>query len=394
MQGHLFVITVLGKDRKGLVSDITNILAKSNTNIIDIEQSLIHGLFSMFMLIDISDSNISLSDLRIEFSHLSERNEVNITISDFSGYSNDSERNIQRIILFGRDRPGIVSGVSEALSSINLNIEHMRMISRGDLIAMELSVDSKCVPLSSLRDIMRKTGESINIDIIVQPNYKPRQRKRLVVFDMDGTVIDQEITDELAKSAGVADEVMKITAMGMKGEMDFEKSLRKRVHMLKGLSEDQMREIRDNMRLNPGIEDLIVTLKNMGYVLALVSGGFTYFTESLKNRLGFDYAFGNELVLKDGKLTGELKGAIIDSDRKASLMNEIALKENIYPEDVVAVGDGANDRVMLEQAGLGIAFNAKEVLKKVADGSITKENLKGLLYCMGLTEKDLGKIYL
>jgi phosphoserine phosphatase len=156
--------------------------------------------------------------------------------------------------------------------------------------------------------------------------------------------------------------------------------------MLKGLPVETLAEIRDNMKLTPGSEELLRTLKGMGFKLALISGGFTYFTDELKNKLGFDYAYANELVIKDGKVTGEVTGQIIDSKKKADIVQEIMKKEGLTKEEVVAVGDGANDRIMIKNAGLGIAFNAKEVLKKVADGSITKNNLKGLIYCLGVED--------
>jgi phosphoserine phosphatase len=177
----------------------------------------------------------------------------------------------------------------------------------------------------------------------------------------------------------------------MRGEIDFKESLRKRVTRLKGLSEDTLKKIRDEMKLTPGSEELINALKNMGYKIALISGGFTYFTDALKERLGLDYAYANELVIEKGRLTGEVRGGIIDSERKAEIMYTLAERENISREDIIAVGDGANDQIMLKNAGLGIAFNAKEVLKKVADGSITKDNLKGLMYCLGISERDLKK---
>jgi phosphoserine phosphatase len=392
--GSLFVVTVLGRDREGLVSGLTNLLAGNRINIIDIEQSVIHRLFSMFMLVDLDKAKITPADLTKKLSSYAKKQSIAITVAPYAEYADgcgDSEKNIQKITLFGRDRPGIVAAVSEALFSIDLNIERIKMIARGELLAMELCVDAKTVPLSRIRKLMEKTGGQIGVDIIVQPEDASRFRKRLVVFDMDGTIVDQEIIDELAKAAGVGAQVSELTAKGMRGEMDFKESLRRRVMMLRGLPEPTLRKIRSEMRLTPGTEELITVLKDMGYKVALISGGFTYFTDALKERLGFDYAFGNDLVIKDGKVTGEVGGEIIDSKKKAAIMTDLAKRENIPREDVVAVGDGANDRIMLQNAGLGIAFNAKAVLKKVADGSITKNNMKGLLFCLGVSEKDLKK---
>jgi len=394
MEDSLFVVTVLGKDREGLVAGITGKLAEVDVNIVDIEQSVIHGLFSMFMLIDTTKATINVDEIRGRLYEYSRKLGVNINITPFSEYGegNDGEeREIQKITILGKDKPGIVAGVSKALFDLNINIERIKMIARGDLLSMEMLVDSKGSSLDKLRRATEKTGDEIGVDIIVQPEDISRFRKRLVVFDMDGTIVDSEIIDELAKAAGVGKRVSELTAQGMRGEIDFKESLKKRVAMLRGLSENTLQRIRDEMRLTHGSEELINALKSMGYKIALISGGFTYFTDALKERLGFDYAYANDLVIKNGKVTGEIKGRVIDSKRKAEIMNELAKRENISREDIIAIGDGANDQIMLKNAGLGIAFNAKEVLKKVADGSITKNNLKGLMYCLGISERDLKK---
>ncbi|RLI89521.1 MAG: phosphoserine phosphatase SerB [Candidatus Altiarchaeales archaeon] len=392
MEDSLFVITVLGKDREGLVAGITGELAAVNVNIVDIEQSVIHGLFSMFMLIDISKARINADKIKAIVYESSRELGVDINITPLSEYGekyNEKEKKIQKITIVGRDKPGIVAGISRALSDLNMNIERIKMIARGDLLAMEMLADSKGLSLDKLKEVMKKTGDKIGVDVIVQSEDISRSRKRLVLFDMDGTIVDSEIIDELAKAAGVGKEVSELTAQGMRGEIDFEESLKKRVAMLKGLSESTLQRIRDEMKLTPGAEELINALKSMGYKIALISGGFTYFTDALKERLGFDYVYANDLVIKDGKVTGEIRGRIIDSKRKAEIMDELAKRENISREDIIAVGDGANDQIMLKNAGLGIAFNAKEVLKKVADGSISKNNLKGLMYCLGISERDL-----
>jgi phosphoserine phosphatase len=178
----------------------------------------------------------------------------------------------------------------------------------------------------------------------------------------------------------------------MRKETDFSQSLRKRVSLLRGLKIKDLKSIAETIQLTKGSEELIASLKEMGFKVALISGGFTYFTDILKDRLGFDYAYGNELEIKRGKLTGRIKGSVIDAQRKAQIMDEICRREGISRDEVVAVGDGSNDRIMLANAGLGIAFNAKETLKKVADGSITRNHMRGVLYCLGITDLDLKRI--
>lgn len=395
MEENLLVVRVLGRDRVGLVAEITKRLADFHINIIDIEQSVIHGLFSMFMLIDTSTSKISYTEVEKLLDNCGEELGIEIKTTPFTEYkksvSEDGNKELNVITIFGVDKPGIVAGVSKTLRKLGCNIERIKMIARGELIAMEMLIDSKSSNLSELREKLRDVGDKLDIDIIVQPESIFRWRKRLIVFDMDGTIVDGEIIDELAKAAGVGEEVMKLTNKGMKGKIDFEESLRKRVNLLKGLPVDVLDEIKNNMRLTPGSEELINSLKSMGYKLALISGGFTYFTDALKERLGFDYTYANELVIKDGVVTGELSGRIIDPRRKAEILNELARKEGISKDEIVAIGDGANDQIMLKNAGLGIAFNAKEILKKEADGSITKKNIRGLLYCLGVTERDLKR---
>lgn len=225
---------------------------------------------------------------------------------------------------------------------------------------------------------LKEDVENFGLDIVIQPFSELKREKRLIIFDMDSTIVDAEIIVELAKAAGVEKEVDELTRKAMNGELNFEKALEERVKLLEGLPVNVLERIYSQIRLTEGAKELIRSLKNAGYKIGLVSGGFTYFTERLKNELGLDYAFGNELEIRDGKLTGRLKGKIIDSAEKARIIEEIAEKEGIAKDFVVAVGDGANDRIMIENAGLGIAFNAKKALKEVADGTISKENLIGL----------------
>jgi phosphoserine phosphatase len=263
------------------------------------------------------------------------------------------------------------------------------MIARGELLAMEMSVDLRNARFPELRNDISDVARWVGMDIVVQPEHLFKKRKKVIVFDMDSTIVDGEIIDEMAKAAGVGDKVAAITEKGMRGEMDFSKSLRTRVSLLKGLRLRILESISETVQLTKGSEELVVALKEMGFKVALISGGFTYFTDILKKRLGFDYAFGNQLEIKDGKLTGRIKGKIIDARTKAEIMDGICRREGVTRDEVVAVGDGSNDRIMLANAGLGIAFNAKEILKKVADGTLTRDHMKGVLYCLGITDRDL-----
>ena len=394
MMGGLFVVNILGEDKQGLVAGITERLADVNINIVDVEQSVIRGLFSMFMLIDLEKSAVDYNGVNEILKECSNNLDVDISTTPFSECKKEiapEKRDIQTLTILGVDKPGIIAGISRTLANHGINIGRIKMIARGELLAMEMSVDVGNVDIEKVRTDLRKIGEVLGVDIVVQPESVARWRKRLIVFDMDSTLVDAEIIDELARVAGVGEAVAELTAKGMQGEVEFKESLQKRVKLLKGLSVEALDEIRGNMKLTPGSEELIRTLKELGFKLALISGGFTYFTDELKNILNFDYAYANELVIEGGRLTGEVRGEIIDSKKKAEILGELMRRENLSREEVVAVGDGANDQIMLKNAGLGIAFNAKEVLKKVADGSITKSNLKGLIYCLGVNERRAEK---
>jgi len=391
-QENFYVISVIGEDRTGIVSEVTQFLFRQGFNIVDIEQSVIHSQFTMVLLIQPLRSPFRLHPLRRGLRHLSQKLEMKITLTPFHKFKGLRLAETKRpyiLTILGTDRPGIVASFSSILAEYHCNIERIKMIARGDLLAMEMSVDLRQARFSELRKELLEIAKQIGMDIVVQPEHLFKKRKKVIVFDMDSTIVDAEIIDEMAKAAGVGTEVAAITEKGMKGEMDFSESLRTRVSLLKGLSIKRLESISEMVRLTQGAGELIAALKEMGFRVALVSGGFTYFTNMLKNRLGFDYAYGNQLEIKDGKLTGRIKGRIIDARRKAEIVDQICRKEGLTRDEVVAVGDGSNDRIMIANAGLGIAFNAKEILKKVADGVLTREHMKGVLYCLGITDRDL-----
>ena len=212
------------------------------------------------------------------------------------------------------------------------------------------------------------------------------KRKQVVIFDCDSTIIQGEIIDELAQVAGVGDTVKEMTTKAMNGEMDYTEAVKKRVKLLKGLTVEQLEILTKGIHLTPGAEELISTLHRMGYKVGVISGGFTFFTDYLKQHLNLDYVFANELAVEDGVVTGEIKGDIVDAQQKGKILQKIAAAERISVDQIVAVGDGANDRFMLENAGLAIAFSPKEILKEYSDGMITTDNLSGLRYFLGIPD--------
>lgn len=369
----LIAISVHGEDRPGLVHAVSKALASCNANIVDIEQTVLQGIFAMFIVAEADN----LECVEKKIGEVRDLLGIKITISPFER-KGSKEKNLYVINVLGRDRVGIVRDITGLLLNFGINIERTSLTARDKLISIEFIVDVGNADLSKLKRELLKEGEKIGLDIVIQPYESAFKEKRLIVFDLDSTLIDAEIIDELAREAGVEKEVKELTQRAMNGEMSFKEALKERVKLLKGLPVEVLERIYSRVEFTEGAKELISALKRAGYKIAVVSGSFTYFTNRIKEELGLDYAFGNELEIIDGKLTGNIKGRIIDAEEKARILEEIARKEGIRVENVVAVGDGANDRIMIEKAGLGIAFNAKKVLKEIADGNISKNNLIGL----------------
>jgi phosphoserine phosphatase len=393
-QKDLYVVSVIGEDQVGLVSEVTRLLFKRGMNIIDIEQTVIHSQFTMVLLLQPVRGKFRLKVIQKELQRLAKRREMNITLTplhEFRGLRLAETKKPYVLTIVGSDRPGVVAAVSSTLAEHHCNIERIKMIARGEFLGMEMWVDLRDANFSLLSSRLSEVARKVRMDVIVQPESTFKKRKKVIVFDMDSTIVDGEIIDEMAKLAGVGEKVTAITEKGMRGQIDYAQSLRTRVSLLKGLTVHSLEPLVKTLKLTKGSEELISALKEMGFRVGLISGGFSYFTDILKRRLGFDYAFGNELEVKNGRLTGRIKGKIIDAHRKAKIMDEICRTEGITREEVVAVGDGSNDRIMVANAGLGIAFNAKEILKKVADGTITRNHMKGVLYCLGITDLDLKR---
>jgi len=390
----LFVVTVVGEDRVGLVASVTGVLFEAGLNIVDIEQSVIHAQFTMVLLVQPFGPAFDMQQLRRDLEGIGRDLDLNIAVMpmrEFNGLRLADERTPYVLTILGSDRPGVVAAISRVLAEGSANIEKIKMIARGEFLAMEILVDIRGGNFSPLGERLLEVANEIGMDIIAQPERIYKKRKKIIVFDMDSTIVDAEIIDEMARFCGMGQEVGEITERGMRGEIDFAQSLRERVGCLKGIGMDDLKSLSKSMRLTEGAGELISALKEMGFKIALISGGFDFFTDVIKERLGFDYAFGNQLETKGGRLTGRVKGRIIDAKRKAEIVDEICRGEGVTQEEVVAVGDGANDQIMVANAGLGIAFNAKDVLKRVADGSLTKDHLKGVLYCLGISDLDLGR---
>ncbi|RLG15507.1 MAG: phosphoserine phosphatase SerB [Candidatus Nanohalarchaeota archaeon] len=385
------VINVSGKDRCGVISDISGVLARNNVNIIDIGHTVIHRMFSMFMVVDVSQSSVSYRELKGMLCGLGKKLSLDVEVNRLEDGVDVTSRGSQGkshyvLSVIARDRVGMVYDISKCLFDEGVNILRITLVARDKLITIEMLVDIGARSASDVGRVLTGKGGLLGLDIVFLREDVFKREKRLVVFDMDSTIVDAEVIDEVAKRAGIDSEVKALTEQAMDGVIDFKESLRKRVKLLSGLSESVLREVYGGLRLTTGACELVRALKVQGYKVALVSGGFTYFTDRLNDVLHFDHVYASKLVIKDGKVTGEIEGDIIDERRKGEIIDELMGEYGLVREQVVAVGDGANDRQMLQNAGLGIAFNAKDVLKKVSSGSISKENLVGILDVLGIKD--------
>ena len=400
---ELVLINISGEDKPGLTAAINELLAEFDIDILDIGQAVIHNHLSLGILINIpGHSEPVLKEVLFKAHALG----VNIKFSAVDEASYDDWVGLQGrsrfilTLLARRIKATHIAKVARVIADNDLNIDNIvRLSGRVPLMRPEAKTKA-CVEFSlkgELRDnaafraqLMNVCSE-LDIDIAVQEDGLFRRNRRLVCFDMDSTLISTEVIDELARLKGVGDEVSAVTERAMLGELDFKTSLRQRVALLEGLPESSLKQVADNLPLMEGVEHLFAVLKQLGYKTAILSGGFTYFGEVLQARFGVDYVYANELEIVDGKLTGQVIEPIVDAERKALLLKMLAKQENIVLDQVIAVGDGANDLAMLAVAGLGIAFHAKPIVKKNAEQAISHLGLDSILYLMGIRDRDSGR---
>jgi phosphoserine phosphatase len=399
---EIILLNINGEDKVGLTAALTEILAKHDAFILDIGQSDIHRNLSLGILFKSMHNNSGeiLKDLLFKAYEM----DVNIRFTPISPerYSNWvglQGKNRYIITLLGRILTAKqIAAVSKIIAEQNLNIDNMiRLTGRIPLNEEERAAKS-CVELSvrgtpknrqHMQESFLELSSALNFDISFQEESMYRRMRRLICFDMDSTLIQTEVIDELAERAGVGEQVKAITEHAMQGEIDFEESFRKRVKLLKGLDVSVMREIATQLPITEGLQRLMKVLQKVGFKTAILSGGFTYFGNYLKEQYGFDYMYANELEIVNGKLTGNYVGDVVDGKRKAELLRLIAQVERIDLRQTVAVGDGANDLPMLGIAGLGIAFHAKPKVKQNAEQSLSSVDIDGILYFLGYKDSML-----
>ncbi len=401
---EIVLLNISGGDKPGVTANLTQILAQHEVNILDIGQAVIHNDLALGILMEVpesADSSPVIKDLlfraygmgmTIKFTPISEE-QYNEWVEH-----QGKERYIVTLISKKLTAEQI-SKVTNVIVEQGLNIDIISRLSgrislnnsgTGQKSVVEFSVRGTPADIQDVKSKFVTISGETGVDIAFQEDNIYRRNRRLVCFDMDSTLIQAEVIDELARKHGVYEQVSAITEAAMRGDIDFNESFKQRIALLKGLDESVMNEIAETLPITEGAERLFKTLNKYGYKTAILSGGFTYFGNHLKTKLGIDYVFANELEIVDGKLTGKHIGDIVDGDKKAELLKLIAFKEDIHLEQVIAVGDGSNDLPMLKIAGLGIAFHAKPKVKASAKHSISTIGLDAILYLLGFRDREIN----
>lgn len=399
---ELMLIRVTGEDRPGLIASITATLAKYDITILDIGLDDIHNTLSFGILIRTSNENVGRVMKDLLYKTTSMGNILRfypISKEDYEQWVSMQGKNRYILTLLGRKLTARqISATTHILSQQNLNIDGIRRLTGRIPLDEEKANIRACIEFSvrgTPKDIdlmqaqLFKIAREQEVDYSFQQDNMYRRMRRLICFDMDSTLIQTEVIDELAMRAGVGEQVKSITEQAMRGEIDFRESFRKRVALLKGLDESVMQDIAEHLPMTEGVDRLMFVLKKYGYKIAILSGGFTYFGNYLKERFGLDYVYANELEIKNGKLTGNYVGEIVDGPRKAALLRQIAANEQVDIAQTIAVGDGANDLPMLATAGLGVAFHAKPKVTANAQQAINTIGLDGVLYFLGFKDSQL-----
>lgn len=404
MNTELILINISGYDRPGVTSALTEILARFDAQILDIGQADIHHSLSLGILFK-TTSDVSgdiMKELLFKAYELSVKIRFTpVTVEAYEEWVSMQGKNRWIITILGRKLTARhIALVSDEIARQGLNIDAIqRLTGRMPLDESETPQSKSCVEFSvrgnphdtaEMQRRLMQISNTDDFDISLQQDNVFRRCRRLICFDMDSTLIETEVIDELAMRAGVGDQVKAITESAMRGEIDFTESFKRRVALLKGLDESVMEEIADNLPVTEGVGRMMAVLKRTGFKTAILSGGFTYFGNRLKQKFGFDYVYANELEIVDGKLTGRYVGDIVDGKRKAELLRIIAQVENIDIAQTIAVGDGANDLPMLTTAGLGIAFHAKPKVKQTARQAISTIGLDGVLYFIGFKDSFIS----
>lgn len=400
---EILLVNISGRDQPGLMAMLTSTLAHYQVRVLDVGQAVIHDELNVGMLVQVMDS-ADTADVMKDLQFRTRELGITVRFTPITGAeyqdwvaSQGKPRYIVTLLAAGftAEQMAAVTGIVHAYS---LNIDSIRRLSgripltdRDGHVrtSIEMSLRGVLADPEGLRAELLAAADRLVFDFSVQEDTVYRRNRRLVAFDMDSTLIDAEVIDELARIHGVGAQVSAITERAMRGELAFRDSFRARAALLKGLPESALRQVAESVTLNEGAHRLIRALKLFGYKTAIISGGFQYVGDHLKRQLDIDHVHANRLVIRDGIMTGEVEGPIIDAERKAELLLEIARKEGISRQQTIALGDGANDLPMLSAAGLGIAYHAKPLVKETASHAISNFGLDSVLYLLGFSDRDI-----
>lgn len=400
---QIVLLNISGQDQPGLMAMLTSALAAYQVRLLDIGQAIIHDELVLGLLVEFAaDEDLSAALAAVQGTCDAAGVMLRcdpISADDYQDWvsSQGKSRHILTLLAAGVRGPQIAA-VTDIVHRFGLNIDSIRRLSgriplaetgNSTRTSIEFSLRGDPTDAAALKAALLAAADELVFDFSVQRDTVYRRNRRLVAFDMDSTLINAEVIDELAGIHGVRDAVADITERAMQGELNFQESFRARAALLKGLPESALQTVANSVALNDGAHRLIRALKHFGYKTAILSGGFQYVGEHLKQELGIDYVFANELEIVDGVMTGEVTGGIVDAAKKAALLEEIAEQEGIALEQTIAIGDGANDLPMLSRAGLGVAYHAKPVVKESASHAISNFGLDSVLYLMGFSDRDI-----
>jgi len=391
-ESKTIMVTISGPDRPGILATLCKILTRHRAEIRDIGQMSLRDMLGLYFLLDLQDARDSGDGVIKDLLFAAYQLNLDLRFQPFTPDSLSSVGRSNLFIITHFGGTGALTELSKILGDEEVNIENITCHEHHGVKSMDmiLNVD-RVSSLSQMKQRLMLKSRELGVNLAIQKMEAYRKNKRLIFFDMDSTLLDMEVIDELAGLAGVSREVARVTKKAMRGDYDFEESLVQRVALLKGLTIADLAGIRSNLILSEGVEELTTTLKWLGYKIGIITGGFDFFSDHLKKRLGFDFAYANRLEIKDGALAGGIVGKVVDAAEKARIVNQTSCDLGIPLDQTVVVGDGANDALMLGQAGLAIAYNAKKRLDRVANAALGRSKLHHILHLLGITDEDIDE---